>query len=122
MPAINVNTGLVDFNIAFGILDSDGLEIENIERYFTLSARKYAYVTQPAISPLLDVDQYFTSKDNATFYKNIGIHKCTPEDKALIYPPNTNFVNTYDYYMEVLYCFDDLNDLTIFGDITTDYS
>ena len=119
---MNNITGKSNFNLAFGLLASDGSEIDNIDQYFHLVARKYAYVTQPCEDPKFEVDAGFHSLDGNTFYKNIPIHKCNVTDLNKIYPPNINFAGTFNYYMSVLYCFDNLNDITIFGDITTDYS
>ena len=71
--------------MAFGLLHDDFSRIKNIEQYFRVGARAYAYVSTPITDPKFDVDNSWTTKDGNNFYRDIMLHRCNDSDWTNIF-------------------------------------
>lgn len=98
--------------------------IPNIEKYMHLLVRKEAYVTLPLEDPKFTINTTlynspWTTVDGFQFFRPIPFHRCNETDRLLIYQAEPNWAGQEKWLFNNLYCFDDQNDLLLYGNFNT---
>lgn len=71
---------------------------------------------------MFNLDPAWYTYDQVTYYKNMAVHPCNANDLLNIYPPNANLNATFNTIMGNLYCFNNVSELFVYGDYSTNYS